>query len=77
MFEFRHWGNPADERSADPAADCIRCGEFPQVDGLGYCGHCHWAVRAEIEAGFHTLRQYLGSWALFGEWCAQRGERIA
>jgi hypothetical protein len=49
--------------------ECIRCGEAPAVDELGYCGHCHWAVRAEIEEGFYQLREYLRSWARFSDWC--------
>jgi hypothetical protein len=53
--------------------DCIRCSDAPAVDDQGYCGHCHWAVRAEIEEGFHELREYLGSWALFTEWCDANG----
>ncbi len=53
--------------------ECIRCHDAPAVDELGYCGHCHWAVRAEIEEGFYQLREYLRSWAQFSEWCASRG----
>ena len=43
------------------------------VDDLGYCGHCHWAVRAEVEEGFCQLREYLRSWAQFSEWCEAHG----
>ncbi|HWX09198.1 MAG TPA: hypothetical protein VNY33_04400 [Gaiellaceae bacterium] len=39
------------------------------MDELGYCGHCHWAVRAEIEEGFCQIREYLRSWAQFSDWC--------
>ena len=53
--------------------DCIRCCEAPAVDELGYCGHCHWAVRAEIEQGFYHLREYLSSWARFTDWCDAHG----
>jgi hypothetical protein len=53
--------------------DCIRCSEAPAVDDLGYCGHCHWAVRAEIEEGFFQLREYLRSWARYSDWCDARG----
>jgi hypothetical protein len=52
---------------------CIRCNESPAVDELGYCGHCHWAVRAEVEEGFYQLREYLRSWARFSDWCESRG----
>jgi hypothetical protein len=76
MLEFRHGDMPAGERSADPATGCIRCGEAPRLDELGYCAHCFWAVRAEIHDGLGALHEYLSSWALFGEWCAQRGQRI-
>ena len=42
-----------------PVEDCIRCGAAPGVDEQGYCGHCHWAVKVEIQEGFHQLRDYL------------------
>jgi hypothetical protein len=73
---FGQWSMPSNERPAQPAAECIRCWEAPCVDEFGYCGHCHWAVRAEIEEGFYALREYLRRWALFMEWCAERGQRI-
>ena len=53
--------------------ECIRCGQAPAVDDQGYCGHCHWAVRAEVEEGFYALREYLRAWASYGEWCEHRG----
>jgi len=53
--------------------ECIRCNEAPAVDEQGYCGHCHWAVRAEVEEGFYALREYLRAWARFDEWCEARG----
>jgi hypothetical protein len=53
--------------------ECIRCGEAPIVDEHGYCGRCHWAVRAEVEEGFQALREYLGAWARFRDWCESRG----
>jgi hypothetical protein len=77
MFEFDRWRTPANEQPAWPAASCTRCGEVPRVDEEGYCGHCHWAVRAEVEVGFYELREYLCAWTLFMNWCAQRGQRIA
>jgi hypothetical protein len=52
----------------DDDRNCIRCGAAPAVDAEGYCGHCHWAVRAEIETGFVGLREYLAKWARFDEW---------
>jgi hypothetical protein len=76
-FEFGRSSTPSNERPAWPAASCIRCGEFPRVDAAGYCGHCHWAVLSEVEAGFRLLDEYLRAWALFMDWCAQRGQRIA
>jgi hypothetical protein len=76
-FEFTRWNMPSNERPGWPTGECIRCGEAPRVDELGYCGHCHWAVRAEVEAGFRVLGEYLRAWALFMDWCAQRGQRIA
>jgi hypothetical protein len=53
--------------------ECIRCGEVPAVDELGYCGHCHWVALAEVEEGFRQIRGYLQSWARFSDWCEGRG----
>ncbi len=55
-----------------PVEDCIRCGEAPGVDEQGYCGHCHWAVKVEIQEGIYQLRDYLAGWARFADWCAGR-----
>jgi hypothetical protein len=76
MFEFGRGNARSEEQPVWPMPECIRCGEAPRVDEYGYCGHCYWAVRGELEAGLCELREYLGAWALFGEWCARRGERI-
>lgn len=61
------WGN------ADLAM-CIRCDEAPAVDENGYCGHCHWAVRAEIEEGLHQLHERLRKEVGFQEWLARHPE---
>lgn len=53
---------------AGPGEACIRCGEAPAVDEYNYCGHCHWASRAEVEEGMFRLREYLRAWARFREW---------
>lgn len=50
------------------AGECIRCADAPAVDEFGYCGHCHWAVKAECEEGFYRLREYLRGWARFDDW---------
>jgi len=67
----------AGARSADKdlidGDPCIRCSDAPQVDANGYCGHCHWVVRAEIETGYAALRAYLRAWAQFFEWCVRHG----
>ncbi|HZR95147.1 MAG TPA: hypothetical protein VFA56_05600 [Gaiellaceae bacterium] len=55
--------------------DCIRCADAPAVDDLGYCGHCHWVVRVEVEEGIDELRRYLEAWSLYAEWCEERGIR--
>jgi ribosomal protein S27AE len=47
---------------------CVRCGGMAVTDDVGYCGHCHWAVRAEIVEGLYDLRRYLTRWAEFREW---------
>jgi len=52
---------------------CIRCEEASAVDELGYCAHCHWAAKAEVEEGLDRLRRYLRPWARYGDWCLQRG----
>lgn len=51
---------------------CIYCGDEPAADEHGYCRHCHWAVREEVEEGFYRIREYLSLWARFDEWCAGR-----
>jgi len=76
MFEFGSWSVPSDERPVRPTAECIRCGEAPRLGEIGYCAPCHWAVRVEVEAGFRSLDEYLRAWALFMDWCQQRGQRI-
>ena len=48
--------------------DCIRCGDAPPADDSGYCGHCYWAVKAEVEDGFYALRGYLERWRKFRDW---------
>jgi hypothetical protein len=48
--------------------ECIRCGEAPPADEAGYCGHCHWAAKAEVEDGFYALRAYLERWRRFRDW---------
>jgi hypothetical protein len=52
---------------------CIRCDESFAVDELGYCGHCHWVVKAEVVNGLSRFAEYLAKWAQFDEWC--RGAR--
>jgi hypothetical protein len=55
----------------DDPEPCVRCQDSPGVDDLGYCGHCHWSVRAEVEEGFYELRTYLRRWAEFRDWEAE------
>jgi hypothetical protein len=57
--------------------ECIRCAEVPAVDELGYCGHCHWVVLAEVEEGFRQIRDYLSSWRLFSQWDESHGSAPA
>jgi hypothetical protein len=54
--------------------DCIRCGDAPAVDLYGYCGHCHWVVRAECRNGLAQFDVYLLAWSRFAEWCGARGQ---
>jgi hypothetical protein len=64
MFECGRWSMPSNERPFSQTAECSGCREVPRVDEFGYCGHCHWAARAEVEAGFRELEEYLSAWAL-------------
>jgi hypothetical protein len=48
--------------------DCVRCGEQPGIDDLGYCGHCHRLARAEVNLGLRQLERYLAAWAAFRAW---------
>jgi hypothetical protein len=53
---------------------CIRCAETLAVDGgLGYCGHCFWAIKDEIDDGLAELGRYLEGWARFSDWCVEHG----
>jgi hypothetical protein len=52
--------------------DCIRCDGAPAADELGYCGHCHWAVKVEVVDGLYRLSEYLDAWSSFEAWCAGR-----
>jgi hypothetical protein len=56
----------------DNQPECIRCEGASAIDPLGYCGHCHWAVRAEIEDGLQRLCEYLTKWARFDDWRSKR-----
>ncbi len=58
----------------DEPEGCIRCNNAPAVDENGYCGHCHWAVHAELEDGFYQLLEYLRIWARFEDWCSARDQ---
>lgn len=48
---------------------CIRCEDSPALDELGYCGHCHSVVQAEVEEGVSRLQEYLRKWERFDAWC--------
>jgi hypothetical protein len=50
--------------------ECIRCDSTPVVDTAGYCVHCYWAVKAEVQEGLSQLGEYLRKRALFDNWCA-------
>ena len=50
------------------AMNCLLCDESPAVDDAGFCGHRHWALRAEIEEGWFRMRNYLRKWANFRDW---------
>jgi hypothetical protein len=67
------FSNPNGRRNVD-AGMCIRCDEAPAVDENSYCGHCHWAVRAEVEEGLYLLRERLRKEVCFQEWLARHGK---
>ena len=70
MFSFHSdHGWPTPDR-----AMCIRCDEAPVVDDNGYCGHCHWAVRAEVEQGLYRFSERLRKESRFQEWLAEHPE---
>ena len=50
---------------------CIRGEEVPAIDQLGYCAHCHWVVKAEVERGLERLRRDLRLWTSYGGWCLE------
>jgi hypothetical protein len=52
---------------------CIRCEKNDALVPGGYCQNCLASVRTEVEFGWLQLREYLGHWAAFAEWCAARG----
>lgn len=54
--------------------ECVRCNESFAVDEFGYCTHCHWYLRAEVDEGFYQLLDYLRAWTRFDEWCKDHGQ---
>lgn len=54
---------------------CIRCGENYGVTEEGMCGHCHWAFRAELDALWLEMRDYLRLALEFQEWCIAHGKQ--
>ena len=56
---------------------CHKTSHHPKDAQHGYCGHCHWAVRAEVEEGLYAFREYLRAWARFDEWCVSHGAKAA
>jgi hypothetical protein len=67
------FSSPNASRHDDPEI-CIRCGEAFGLDENGYCGHCHWAVRTEIEEGLYQLSERLRKEVSFQEWLARHSE---
>jgi len=52
---------------------CIRCHEAKALDQEGLCGHCQWAIRAEVKTGLLQLSAYLAKYARYEDWCRQHG----
>ena len=51
---------------------CVRCGSPHICDALGLCLNCSIELRREFYAGLDRLNEYLGAWAAFQEWEAER-----
>ena len=47
---------------------CVRCQDYPKMSGYDLCGHCYWAVQAEVNEGLGQLQafvdKYIG-WSVF------------
>lgn len=73
-------GSPAHTNSHEH--ECIRCSYLEDVtppmaaDNLGYCGHCHWAVKAEVQEGFYDIEEFLLRHAEFMKWCLENDRMI-
>jgi len=51
---------------------CIRCREIQAPGPLGLCPVCAIQTRIEASEGFRQLTHYLGAWARFEDWLAER-----
>ncbi|HEY3017373.1 MAG TPA: hypothetical protein VGJ23_00935 [Gaiellaceae bacterium] len=51
---------------------CIRCREIQAPGPLGLCPVCAIQTRIEVSEGFRRLTRYLGAWAQFEDWLAER-----
>jgi hypothetical protein len=60
--------------------NCKRCKtdrdeDVPAVDHEGLCGHCYWAIKAEVHEGIQNFYLYLEASPMVGytEACRRRG----
>lgn len=47
---------------------CVGCDTGVAENEQGYCGRCHWRLKAEVEEGLRAFGSYLGNWAAFRDW---------
>jgi hypothetical protein len=55
---------------------CLWCRESEAISARGYCVHCSFVVRAEVENGLRRLGEYLAAWMAFERWCAEHNSLI-
>ncbi len=54
---------------------CARCGVPATTDEERLlCGHCFWAVKAEVERELTQLVEYLRGWDRFRDWERSRSD---
>jgi hypothetical protein len=60
-------------RPVSEAPVCLRCAESPATTPDGMCGHCHWAIKAEVENGIVQIAEYVSKQDEFARWLRENG----